>query len=147
MLKRILTIIALLVVITKRGLTEPQIPAPAGAPSGVIALTTGAAVRLVPNQSTAAPIKCNSVFIQSLAGNAALVFVLNAPPNIVMAKDGQGTTNVAQLGIGTATAPGQSFTFPSNSTATSGSGGFDLRYFGVQGTTGDSVYASCDLRQ
>jgi hypothetical protein len=145
-MKKILAVIALTVLCAIRATTEPQIPAPVAPPSGVIALTTSTAIRLVPNPSTASPIFCNSIFIQPLAGNSAVVYVLNAPVGITMAYGGAGTTTVAQLGVGTSTTPGSSFTFPSNGTATSSSSGADLRLWGVTGTTGDSVVASCDLR-
>ena len=147
MLRRLLTVTALASILSTQAFTEPQIPAPAGAPSGVIALSTGTAIRLVPKPNIANPIKCNSMLIMPLAGGSALVYVLNANPSITAVKDMDGTTTVAQLAPGTSTSPGQAFTFPSNSTATSSSGGFDLRFWAVQGSTGDSVLATCDVRQ
>jgi hypothetical protein len=147
MLKRISFLTILLLTVAVRAVPEPQVPAPAGTPSGIIALTTGTPVRLVPMPNTARPMKCASMMVQSVAGNTAVVYVLNAPPDRTMVYGQAGTTTVAQLGIGTATVPGNSFTFPSNSTTTAASSGFDLRYWGVTGTTGDSVIATCDLLQ
>lgn len=143
-LKRALLMGALLALLAVQGNTGPQIPAPAG---NVITLTTGTAVRLVPNPSQANPIQCNSIFIQVLPAGTGSVYVLNANPAVTMLKDSAGTTTVAQLGPGTATQPGMSFTFPSNGSATNVSSGADLRFFGVQGTTADQVFATCDLRQ
>lgn len=146
-MKKLLTALVLILAGAKLASPEPQVPAPKGAPSGVIALTTNSAIRLVPNPNTVQPFMCSSIFIQSVAGNSALVYVLNADPSITAVKDMDGTTTVAQLGIGSATSPGQSFTFPSNNSTTTQSGGSDLRYWLVQGSTGDSVLATCDLRR
>lgn len=148
MIKKLSVLVVLMLLSVTKVASEPQIPAPAGAPSGVIALSTGTAIRLVPNPSTANPIHCNSIFIQLLANGAGtFAYVLNANPSVTVAKDGTGTTTVAQLSTGSATQAGASFTFPSNGSATNVTSGVDLRYWAVQGTTGDSVLASCDLRQ
>lgn len=142
-MKKITIISVLMLLMAVRAVPEPQIPSPSGNP---ITLTSGTAVRFIPNPSTVSPVMCNSFLVQSLAGNTGIVYVLNANPAVTMVKDGAGTTTVAQLSFGTSTQPGSSFTFPSNGTATSQSSGADWRYWGIQGSTGDTVEATCDLR-
>jgi hypothetical protein len=109
-------------------------------------LTTSTAIRLVPNPSTKAPINCDSIFFQAAPGNAAVVYILNASPAITMAYQGAGTTTVGYLGIQSAsTTTGAALTYPSNGSSVTQKGGADMRYWGVIGTTGDSVYVSCAL--
>ncbi len=108
---------------------------------------TGSAIRLVPNASQARPIMCASILLQELAGSTAVVYVLNAAPNFTMAMGSAGTTTVGQLGAGTATAPGNSWTWPSNNPSATQSGGVDMRYIGVVGTASDTVLAVCTLKQ
>lgn len=141
-MKKITLISALLLLAAVRAVPEPQIPVPAGSPLTM----TGSAIRFVPNPNTANPIMCNSLLVQSIAGNAGVVYILNADPSVTMTKDAAGTTTVAQLSIGTSSQPGSSFTFPSNGTATSAASGFDLRRWGAVGTNADVILASCDLR-
>src|SRR4051812_22921669 len=96
------------------------------------ALTTGTAFRVA-----STPTRASSLFIQSAAGNAAIVYVLYADPGTTCSTS-TTTQIVAQLGIGTATSPGQSFTFPSNNDATTQAGGIDVQRFCVQGSTSDN---------
>lgn len=118
-----------------------------GAPAGNTITMTGSAIRLVPNPSTANPLKCASIFIQSQPGSTAPIYVLNAAPNITASLNGAGTTTVATLGPGTSTQPGQSFTFPSNGESGTQTGGTDLRYWAVYGTASDTAIAICTIKQ
>lgn len=114
--------------------TEPQI-------SHTITLTTGTAVRLVPNRTLA-----NSILIQVQPGSTNPVYVLWADTGITCNVNTAGQL-VATLGPGTASQPGSSFTFPSNGTATTQAGGFDIASYCVQGTSSDTVVATWDQRQ
>jgi hypothetical protein len=144
-MKKIFSLAAVLVLLVVPASPEAQVPAPA-CPKGTCTMT-GSAIRLVPSPSTAPPFQCNSMLIQAQPGNTNLVYILNAPPNVTMAYNGAGTTTVATLGVGTTTTPGNSFTFPSNGSGTTQSGGFDLRNWGIYGTSPDTVTATCDARQ
>ena len=145
-MKRAILLLALALATVTRSYTDPQIPAPASDGTGRITMT-GSAIRLVPNPKTANPLLCSSFLIQSLANNSNLIYVLNAPVGITMTYNTAGTTTVAQIGIGTSTAPGNSFNFPSNNPAGNDSGGTDLRLWGVYGTASDVVLATCAVRQ
>lgn len=141
-LKRLFAVVTLVLLIAASAFTEPQ--------NGVIiTIAAGTAVRVIPNPSTANPVKANSIFIQPLHGSSTgLIYVLNAAPNVACSNGGAGTTFVAELGPSTSTAPGSSFSFPSNPTATSATSGFDLRYWCIDGAhTGDQVAVSWDIRQ
>lgn len=144
-MKRIISVLAVLVLLASTATPEPQLPAPAST-NGKITIASSA-VRLVPSPTTAPPVMCSSILIQAAAGNTGIIYVLNAPVNITMTFNTAGTTTVAQLGVGTATSPGGSFTFPSNGSTTTQSGGADMRLWGISGTSGDVAYASCDVRQ
>ncbi len=141
MLKRILFIAILTGLGAVRIFSEPQVFAPAGNP----VVMTGSAIRFVTNPSTAAPFKCNSMMVEPLAGNTAVIYILNAAPNITMSLNGAGTTTVAQLGFNS-TQPSPSMTFPSNGSSTTQAGGFDMRYWGAVGTASDQLLVSCDKR-
>ena len=113
----------------------------------IITITAGAAIRLILNPSTARAVQANSMLIQALHGGSGLIYILNCDPSITCVRGNAGTTLVAELAPATSTAPGGSFTFPTNGSATSGSGGFDVRYWAVDGSTnGDTVATSWDLR-
>lgn len=132
MIKRTLTIAALLILAVTRAATEPQFGV-------VITITAGMAQRLIPG--TTRTTKANSLLIEPLSTNTGHVFVLNCDPSALCVKGAAGTTWVADL------APGQSFSFPSNSEATNQSGGFDITRWQIDGATnGDTVLCSWDLR-
>lgn len=140
-MKRTLAIIALILVSVSTGYTEPQ-------NGSIITITAGTAIRVILNASQANPVKANSILVQPLHGGTGLIYVLNANPSFTCSNGGAGTTFVAELAAATSTAPGQTFTFPSNGTATSSSSGFDVRYYCIDGShTGDTVAVSWDVRQ
>jgi hypothetical protein len=125
----IAALLVALLLITGSGVSEPQI-------NRIQALSTGTAYRI-----STSPARANSLFIQSLPGNAAIVYVLYADEATTCVASAT-TQIVAYLGPGTASQPGQSFTYPSSQTTD----GFLVNRFCVQGTTGDSALVSYDLR-
>lgn len=138
-MKRISIISAILLLAAVRAVPEPQ--------NGVVVTIGASATRLIPNPSTANPVMANSLLIQVQHGGTGFIYVLNADPSVTCTKDGAGTTTVAELAPGTATASGPSFTFPSNGAATSGASGFDIRRWCLSGTVpGDVAITSWDLR-
>ncbi len=140
-MKRMFSLAAVLVFLASTAIPEPQIPAPAST-NGIITTGSGTSIRLVPNPSTAPPIRCNSMLIQFISGTGP-IYILNAPVNITMAYGSAGTTKV-----GTLNNVGDSFTFPSNGTSITQTGGFNLALWGAyDATSGDTFSASCDVRQ
>lgn len=129
-MKRLLALLMLLV-----------LPAAPDSQVGVVlTLATGTAQRFV--SATGRPVLANSLLIQALHGGSNIVYVLNANPSATCVLNGAGTTLVAELYPATATAPGGSYSFPTNGAATSSEGGFDIRWYCVQGTSSDTVAAS-----
>lgn len=114
-------------------IAEPQI-------SKTVTFSTGTAIRV-----STTPTRANSLFVQMLPGSTAVGYVLYAPlEKTCVASDASQV--VATLSPGTATAPGASFTYPSNNPATNSAGGFDVSRWCVQGTTGDTAVVSYDVR-
>jgi len=134
MLKRISLIALLMVLMVSPTWTEPQV-------SRTVTFTTGTAIRVATRRTLA-----NSLFVQVLPGSTAIVYVLYADPGDTCLASTAGQL-VAELAPGTATAPGGNFTFPSNTDATTQSGGFDVSRWCVQGTTSDTAVVSYDLRR
>lgn len=132
-MKRILSIAVLMLLVVRPTWTEPQI-------SKTFTFVTGTAQRIATTRTMA-----NSLFIQALPGSTGVVYVLYADPAATCLASTAGQL-IAELSPGTATAPGGNFTYPSNNTATSSAGGFDVQRFCVQGTTSDTAVASYDLR-
>jgi hypothetical protein len=145
MLKKLsLIVLALELTVTPIRAGDLQVAAPAGNP---VVLTTSTSIRLVPNPSTAAPFMCDSILIQVAPGNSNIVYVLSAPPNVTMTYNTLPTVTVGWLGVpASSTTTGPSMTIPSNGTAASAAGGVDMRMYGLYGSTNDSVYATCSLR-
>ena len=140
MIKKILSIAAIVLTFASVASPDPQ--------NGFIAtISAGTAVRLISNPSKANPVMANSLFIEPLHGGTGLVYVLYAPPDVTCTNGGAGTTFVAELAPATSTAPGQSFTFPSNGTAAAEASGTDIRSWCIDGShTGDTVAVSWNLR-
>ena len=104
------------------------------------AFTTGVGYRVTSNL-----VMANSLFIQSLPGNSAVVYVLFADPALTCVASAT-TQIVAELGPGDATHPGESLTFPCNGSAVSSAGGFDVNWYCAAGSTGDSAILSFNVR-
>lgn len=142
-MKRATSLILLAILLVLPAATEPQ-------DGRVITITAGTAIRLILNPSTRDPVRANSLFIQALhvaSGTGGIIYVLNADPSITCTKGAAGTTLVAELSPATTAAPGGSFSFPSNGSATTQSGGTDIRRFCLDGAqSGDTVVTSWDLR-
>ena len=102
--------------------------------------STGTAYRVATTHT-----QINSLFVQSLPGNTGLIYILFADPSLTCVAS---TTSqiVAELGPGSATQPGQSFTFPSNDAAQSQAGGTDASFWCAAGSTGDSAIISYNIR-
>lgn len=138
-MKRISIISIILLLSVAIGVSEPQ--------NGVVITIGASATRLIPNPSTVNAVLANSLLIQVQHGGTGFIYVLNADPGITCTKDGAGTTTVAELAPGTSSSPGQSFTFPSNGTATSAASGTDIRRWCLSGSVpGDVAITSWDLR-
>ena len=134
-MKRILSMILVAVVCVCTATSEPQ-------NGRIITITAGTAQRIVTNR-----VMANSMLVQPLHGGTGLVYVLNAAPNFTCGNGSAGTTFVAELGPATTTAPGSTFTFPSNSSGTTQAGGFSLQYWCIDGAhSGDTVAVSWDQR-
>lgn len=108
--------------------------------SRTVTFTTGTAVRISNND-----VQANSIFVQMLHGGTALGYVLFAAPDVTCALATAGQL-VAEMAPATATAPGGTFNFPSNSTAQSGSSGTNVHFWCVGGTTGDTAVISYNVR-
>ena len=132
-MKKAIAAIALMLLLALAAFPDPQVSQP-------IALTTGSAVR-VANMD----VQFNSLFIQMKHGGSNIGYVLFADPALTCSATTAGQV-VAELAPASATAPGGSFTFPSNGVANYGSGGNNAHYWCVQGSTGDSVIVSYNMR-
>lgn len=128
MLKKLL-VAALMLLIASPGGADPQI-------SRTVTFTTGTAIRVASTRTMA-----NSLFIEALPGGSAVVSVLFADPADTCLAATAGQT-VAVLAAATSTAPGGNFTFPSNNSSATQSGGFDVHFWCVQGSTGDTAIIS-----
>ncbi len=142
MIKRTLALAALLLAIIQVGATEPM-------DGRLISITAATAIRVILNPATAAPVMANSITIQPLlASSGGVVYVLSAPPDVTCANGGAGTTFVQELTAATSTVPGSVYNFPINGSGTTQAGGFDVRYFCLDGAhTGDSVAVSWDVKR
>jgi hypothetical protein len=142
-MKKLITIPLALLLMVIPVKTEPQ-------EGSVITITAGTAIRLIANAGTVQPVIANSLLIQPLHGGSGIVYVLNCSPSLTnCAKGSAGTTLVAELPPATSTAPSTgSFTFPSNGTGTQQGGGFDVRYWAIDGgNSGDTVATSWDVKR
>jgi hypothetical protein len=121
-----------------------------GDPQGgkLVTINAGTPVPLVPNASTVNPVLVNSIFIQAQHGGSGIIYVLNCNPQTTCSKGNATTILVAEIPAATTTAPGGWFRFPTNGSASNGSGGTDLRYWQVDGAnSGDVAICSWDVRQ
>lgn len=133
-MRKSIAILALcLLVFATAAFPDPQV-------SRVVTFTTGTAVRISTTDT-----QVNSIFVQMLHGGSALGYVLFADPAVTCALATTGQL-VAELAPATATSPGGSYTFPSNSTAQSASGGTNIRFWCVVGSTGDTAVVSYNVR-
>lgn len=132
-MKRIVSLITLGLLMLTPARTEPQI-------NRTIPLVTGTPTRFTTIRTLA-----NSFIVQVQPGAANLVYVLYADE---AATCSISTTSqiVATLGPGSATQPGQSFSFPSNGTATTQNGGENMARWCIGGSSGDTVIVSWDQR-
>jgi len=133
MLKKISSVVLLLALCAAPTWTDPQI-------SRVVTFTSGTAQRVAPTRTMA-----NSLLVEMLPGSTGIGYVLYADPALTCVHTTAGQI-VAELAPGTATAPGGNFTFPSNNDATTQSGGSDMNWWCVEGTTSDTAIVSYDLK-
>lgn len=132
-MKKAISILTLGFLLGVSAFSDPQI-------SRVVTLTTGSPVRVTNND-----VQASSLFIQALHGGSNIVYVLFADPNIACNVNTAGQL-VAELAPATATAPGGSFTFPSNGATQNAAGGSNMHHWCVQGTSSDQVVISYNLR-
>lgn len=103
-----------------------------------VVITAGTPIRI-----SASKYLVNRLFIQSLAGNTGIVYVMLGVPISETCNASNALHLTAQLAAGTATAPGQSFSDPQGANGDSPSDIEDLALACLDGShSGDSVVVS-----
>ena len=103
-----------------------------------ITITSGTPIRVY-----ASTLKLNRLFIQSRHNNAGLIYVLLGVPPTLACNSSSASQLTAELGPGSSTQPGQSFSDPQGAPGNQISNAEDMSWACIDGTSsGDKVIIS-----